>query len=59
MAGITSGVPNVATNEAETELLVNDITALRAPGALETAAASGAAVCLMHMQGEPATMLAR
>jgi len=36
--------------------MVNDIAALRAPGALETAAASGVAVCLMHMQGEPATM---
>jgi dihydropteroate synthase len=36
--------------------LINDICALREPGALETAAASGAAVCLMHMQGEPRTM---
>ena len=26
------------------------------PGALEAAAASGCAVCLMHMQGEPRTM---
>ncbi|MFH7564209.1 dihydropteroate synthase [Oceanimonas smirnovii] len=36
--------------------LINDIRALREPGALETAAASGAAVCLMHMQGQPRTM---
>jgi dihydropteroate synthase len=36
--------------------LVNDIRALRAPGALEAAVASGCAVCLMHMQGEPRTM---
>ena len=36
--------------------LVNDIDGLRAPGALEAAARSGAAVCLMHMQGEPSTM---
>jgi dihydropteroate synthase len=36
--------------------LVNDVRALRAPGALEAAAASGCAVCLMHMQGEPRTM---
>lgn len=36
--------------------MINDVNALRAPGALETAAASGAAVCLMHMQGEPGTM---
>ncbi|HTH40782.1 MAG TPA: dihydropteroate synthase [Rhodocyclaceae bacterium] len=38
--------------------LINDINALRAPGALETVAASPAAVCLMHMQGEPGTMQA-
>jgi dihydropteroate synthase len=36
--------------------IINDVYALRAPGALEAAAASGAAVCLMHMQGEPRTM---
>lgn len=36
--------------------LINDVNALRAPGALEAAAASGLAVCLMHMQGEPRTM---
>ncbi len=33
--------------------MINDITALGAPGALEAVAASEAAVCLMHMQGEP------
>jgi dihydropteroate synthase len=38
--------------------LVNDVKALRAPGALEVVAATGAAVCLMHMQGEPRTMQA-
>jgi dihydropteroate synthase len=36
--------------------LVNDVRALAAPGALETVAASDAGVCLMHMQGDPATM---
>jgi dihydropteroate synthase len=36
--------------------MVNDINALRAPGALELVAASKAGVCLMHMQGDPATM---
>ncbi|HTW38702.1 MAG TPA: dihydropteroate synthase [Steroidobacteraceae bacterium] len=36
--------------------LINDVRALRAPGALAAAAASGCAVCLVHMQGEPATM---
>jgi dihydropteroate synthase len=36
--------------------LINDVRALRAPGALQAAAAGSCAVCLMHMQGEPATM---
>jgi len=36
--------------------MVNDINALRSPGALATVAESGAAICLMHMQGEPRTM---
>lgn len=36
--------------------LINDVRGLRLPGALEAAAASSAAVCLMHMQGEPDTM---
>jgi dihydropteroate synthase len=38
--------------------MINDIGALRAPGALEAVAASDAGVCLMHMQGEPRTMQA-
>jgi dihydropteroate synthase len=37
--------------------LVNDVTALRGdPAMAETVASAGAAVCLMHMQGEPRTM---
>jgi dihydropteroate synthase len=36
--------------------MVNDVMALRAPGALEAVASSAAAVCLMHMQGEPQSM---
>jgi len=36
--------------------MVNDINALREPGALEEVAQSQAAVCLMHMQGEPRSM---
>jgi dihydropteroate synthase len=36
--------------------IVNDVRALRAPGAREWAAAAGVGVCLMHMQGEPLTM---
>lgn len=38
--------------------IINDIAALQAGGALEAAAKSGVAVCLMHMQGEPRTMQA-
>jgi dihydropteroate synthase len=38
--------------------MINDINALRAPGALEAVAASDAGVCLMHMRGEPRTMQA-
>lgn len=36
--------------------LINDVRALRMPGALEAAAATGVPVCLMHMRGEPRTM---
>jgi len=38
--------------------LVNDVRALRVPGALEEAARAQAAVCVMHMRGEPADMQA-
>lgn len=39
--------------------MINDIAALGAPGALEVVAGdSKAAVCLMHMQNDPATMQA-
>ena len=41
---------------AEGASMINDINALRAPGALAALAASDAAVCLMHMQGTPGTM---
>lgn len=36
--------------------LINDVRALREPGALDAAAATGVPVCLMHMQGQPRTM---
>lgn len=36
--------------------IVNDVYALRAPGAREWAATAGVGVCLMHMRGEPRTM---
>jgi len=35
---------------------INDVRALREPGAVEEAAALGRPVCLMHMRGEPNTM---
>jgi len=37
---------------------INDVNALRAPGALEAAVGCEVPVCLMHMQGEPRTMQA-
>ena len=65
-AALTLGVPvSIDTCKAEVmraalELgvdIVNDIQALRAPGALDAVVAHGqAGVCLMHMRGEPATM---
>jgi dihydropteroate synthase len=38
--------------------MINDVRALREPGALEAAAACAVPVCLMHMLGEPRTMQA-
>jgi dihydropteroate synthase len=62
------GVP-VSIDTAKTEVMqaalalgvdiVNDVNALRAPGAIECVAANaGCGVCLMHMQGEPRSMQA-
>jgi len=64
LRALTSAVISVDTSKPEVMRaasragagLINDVTALRAPQALEAAAASGCAVCLMHMQGEPRTM---
>ncbi|WP_305072959.1 dihydropteroate synthase [Propionivibrio sp.] len=36
--------------------MINDIYALRRPGAIAAVAGSDCAICLMHMQGEPLTM---
>ena len=36
--------------------MINDVTALCAPGAIDAVAGSDVAICLMHMQGEPRTM---
>jgi dihydropteroate synthase len=38
--------------------IINDIQALRAPGAAAAVAASQAGICLMHMRGEPRSMQA-
>ncbi len=38
--------------------MVNDVNGFRAPGALEAVAGSDAAICIMHMQGEPRNMQA-
>ncbi len=36
--------------------MVNDVRGLREPGAIDAVATSRVAVCISHMQGEPATM---
>jgi dihydropteroate synthase len=36
--------------------MINDVRALRVPGAMQAVAAGNLAVCLMHMRGEPADM---
>lgn len=36
--------------------MINDIDALRANGAIDTVRGSDCALCVMHMQGQPATM---
>lgn len=64
--GATSAVISVDTSKPEVMRaaaaagagLINDVRALREPGALEAAQSSGCAVCLMHMQGEPRSMQA-
>ena len=36
--------------------MINDVYAFRAPGALDVMSGTDAALCIMHMQGEPRTM---
>ena len=36
--------------------MINDVRALRKPGALQAAMRNDVAICLMHMQGDPRTM---
>ncbi|MEP7099405.1 MAG: dihydropteroate synthase [Burkholderiales bacterium] len=68
-AALTLGCPvSVDTNKAEVMAavlargadIVNDINALRAPGALDAVAAhASCGVCLMHMRGTPESMQQR
>jgi dihydropteroate synthase len=54
---IDSSKPEVmAAAVAAGACIINDVYALRAPGAREIAARTRAGVVLMHMQGEPRTM---
>jgi len=54
---VDTSAPEVMTAAAAAGAgLINDVRALRRPGALAAAAAAGLPVCLMHMQGEPGHM---
>jgi dihydropteroate synthase len=54
---IDSSRPKVmAAGVAAGACIINDVYALREPGARAVAAEAQAGVCLMHMQGEPRTM---
>lgn len=52
----TSKPEVIAAATAAGAAMVNDVRALRVPGALEAALAADCAVCLMHMRGEPPEM---
>lgn len=54
---VDTSTPAVMTESAKVGAsLINDVRALRRPGALEAAAETGLPVCLMHMSGEPGSM---
>jgi len=56
---VDTSKPEVMTAAARAGAsMINDVRALRSPGALAAAAATDLPVCLMHMQGEPRTMQA-
>jgi len=60
MISIDTSKPEVMKAAVETgACLINDVRALRDPGAIEMAAQLDVPVCLMHMQGEPRTMQAK
>jgi len=52
----TSSAPVMRAALDAGAVMINDVRALREPGAVEAAAQSQCAVCLVHMQGTPATM---
>ena len=64
LRGATAALISIDTSKPEVmraaaaagAALINDVRALREPGALAAARDSGCGVCLMHMQGEPRTM---
>lgn len=57
VVSIDTSTPEVMRGSAAVGAgLINDIRALLRPGALQAAADTGLAVCLMHMQGDPQTM---
>ena len=54
---VDTSQPEVIKNAAEAGAsMVNDVRALQVEGALQVAADSGMAICLMHMQGSPESM---
>lgn len=54
---VDTSKPEVIEAVAEAgAVMINDVRALREPGALAAAAATELAVCLMHMKGAPRTM---
>lgn len=57
VVSVDTSSPEVMTESAAVGAgIINDIRALLRPGAPQAAASSELAVCLMHMQGEPANM---
>jgi len=57
IVSVDTSTPSIMTASGKLGAgLLNDVRGFRRPGALESAAGSGLAMCLMHMQGEPDTM---
>lgn len=57
LISVDTSTPQVMTESLAVGAgLINDVRALTTPGALEVVAGSSAAVCLMHMRGQPRTM---